>query len=124
MNERPAVNRLREAMQRADYSQLEDIAAEIVGRQAVAVALVEPSAPEPPPAREDPEQRQRELAEQRQRDLDAALADAIEVVARARTRNGRRVCSRHDGEKVRQVFELLRSVMGPDGGADSDPSFQ
>lgn len=123
MNERPSAsqlggpivqgpsNRLREALRRADLDEIEDAAVEL-GRQAVAVAIAEP----PAEARPDPDQRQR--------DLDAALADAIEVVSRARTRNGRRVCSRHDGEKVRQVYELLRSVMGPDGGADNDPSFQ
>ena len=110
MNERPAVNRLREAMRNAG---LEEMEAEELGRAAVAVALVEA---EPPAPREDPEQRQR--------DLDAAHGDAIEVVRRGIVRNGRRVFSAHDGKTVRQIYELLRSVMGPDGGADNDPSFQ
>jgi hypothetical protein len=68
-------------------------------------------------------QREVEAAAQRVRDLDAALADAIEVVARHRSRLGRRVCSRHDGEAVRRVFETLRGLL-TEGGADADPSFQ
>jgi hypothetical protein len=118
------MNRLSEALRRADVDELEVVAEEI-GRQAVQVALaapVESIEMSHFPASSDAAKCDTEV--QRQRDLDAALADAIEVISRARTRQGRRVCSRHDGEKVRQVFELLRSVMGPDGGADQDPSFQ
>ena len=59
---------------------------------------------------------------QRQRDLDGALADAIEVVARQRARLKRRVCSRHDGETTRRVYELLRGML--ESGADDDASFQ
>ena len=106
-------DRLREAMRNVNLDEL-DQAAEEIGQQAVQVALAVVEPPAPP--REDPEQRQR--------DLDAAHADAIEVVRRAQVRQGRRVFSHHDGKTVRQVYELLRSVMGPDGGADGDPSFQ
>jgi len=103
---------LRQAMENADFD------ADEVGRQAV--HEVEESR-----RLDAAEQRRLEEAEiQRQRDLDAALADAIEVVARARGRAGRRVCSRHDGQTTRQIFELLRAIHGTDGGADGDPSFQ
>ena len=57
--------------------------------------------------------------EKRQRDLDAALADAIEIVARQRARLGRRVCNRFDGELVRTVFETLRRVQAE----TSEPGF-
>jgi hypothetical protein len=119
MNQRPAPDRLREAMRNANIDELEE-AAEEIGRQAVAMAI----------AVEDKSDFVRQvehasqIEEQRQRDLDAAHADAIEVVRRAQIRQGRRVFSHHDGKTVRQVYELLRSVMGPDGGADGDPSFQ
>ena len=113
MNERPVADRLREAIERVDLEDLEEVA-DAIGREAAQSALTQIA---PPPApREDPEQRQR--------DLDAAHADAIEVVRRAQVRQGRRVFSNHDGKTVRQVYELLRSVMGPDGGADNDQSFQ
>ena len=118
MNERPAANRLREAMQRANVDELEDVAIEL-GRQAVAVALAEPERPPPPPERYKPNEE-----EERQRLLDAALADAIETVNRHRMRLGRRVCSRPDATITRQVYELLRSMAGTDGGADNEPSFQ
>ena len=119
MNERPAANRLREAMQRADYSELEDVAIEL-GRQAVAVALTkpEPERPPPPPERYKPNEE-----EERQRLLDAALADAIETVNRHRMRLGRRVCSRPDATITRQVYELLRGMADATGGSDNDPSF-
>jgi hypothetical protein len=69
-------------------------------------------------------QRYREAEDaQRQRDLDAAFADAIEVVSRQRARLGRRVCSRHDGETTRRIFEFLRNMQDKSGGADGDPSF-
>ena len=117
MNERPAANRLREAMQRANVDELEDVAIEL-GHHAVAVALAEPP-PAPPPERYKPSEE-----EERQRLLDAALADAIETVNRHRMRLGRRVCSRPDATITRQVYELLRSMAGTDGGVDNDPSFQ
>jgi hypothetical protein len=63
-----------------------------------------------------------EEAAEHQRQLDAALADAIEIVARHRTRLGRRVCSRPDGAAIRQMFELLKG-MSSEIGADSDPAF-
>jgi hypothetical protein len=104
------VNRLREALQRADIEELEAI-----GQQAVAVAIA--GEVEPPAApREDPEQRQRIL--------DAALGDVVEIVNRHRQRLGRRICSVSDAKVIRQVHELLRSMAGADGGADQDPSFQ
>ena len=112
----PHVDRLKEAMANVDVDAIDEIAADI-GREAVQVAMAVQ-------VRQVEVQQDGSAEAQRQRDLDAALADAIEVVARARARNGRRVCSRHDGEMTRKVFEALRSVMGVDGGADNDPSFQ
>jgi hypothetical protein len=113
MNERIPADRLREAMRKANIEALEDDAEE-VGRQAVAAAIAMPSPRRFEPTEED----------ERQRLLDAALADAIEMVARHRMRIGRRVCSRPDATITRQVYELLRSMAGADGGSDSDPSFQ
>ena len=110
MNQRPS---LREALKRADLIEIDELAEEI-GQHAVAVALTEPERPPVPRIDE----------EERQRHLDAALADAIEVVSRNRMRLGRRVCSRPDATITRQVYELLRGMAGPDGGADNDPSFQ
>jgi len=115
MNERPAVDRLREAMRNISVDELEEAADEL-GRQAVAVALAEPP---PVPERFKPTEE-----EERQRLLDAALADAIETVSRHRMRLGRRVCSRPDATVTRQIYEMLRGMAGPDGGADGDPSFQ
>jgi hypothetical protein len=117
MNERPAVNRLREAMRNVNIEALDEVeeVAEEIGRHAVAAAL----APPPHPRRFEPTEE-----EERQRLLDAALADAIETVARHRMRLGRRVCSRSDATITRQVYELLRSMAGADGGADNDASFQ
>ena len=114
MNQRPS---LREALARADVAELDE--ADELGRQAVAVALAEPERPPQQPERYKPIEE-----EERQRMLDAALADAIEAVSRHRNRLGRRVCSRPDGTVTRQIYELLRSMAGPDGGADNDPSFQ
>jgi hypothetical protein len=117
INERPGANRLREAMQRANGD--DDEAAEF-GRQAIATALAEVEhTPPPQPKRFDPTEE-----EERQRLLDAALADAIEMVARHRMRLGRRVCSRPDGTATRMIYELLRAMAGVDGGSDNDPSFQ
>jgi hypothetical protein len=116
------MNRLSEALRRADIDELEVVAEEI-GQQAVQIALSAPvDEGKSDLARQLEHSSQTEA--QRQRDLDAALADSIEVVNRHRARLGRKVCSRHDGETVRKVYELLRSVMGPDAGADGDPSFQ
>jgi hypothetical protein len=116
MNEqiRP-VDRLRQAMRNANIDEL-DQAADELGRHAVAVALAEPTPP--------PERYRLNEEEERQRVLDAAFADAIEMVNRHRMRLGRRVCSRPDGSVTRQVYELLRSMAGPDGGSDNDPSFR
>ena len=114
MNPRPS---LREALARADIAELDEVAGE-VGRQAIITALAE-VAETPPPRRYEPTDE-----EERQRLLDAALADAIEMVNRHRNRLGRRVCSRPDGTVTRQIYELLRSMAGADGGNDSDPSFQ
>jgi hypothetical protein len=113
MNQRPS---LREALARADAEVESELGREI--GQAIAVALEE-HAPPPPPKRFDPTEE-----EERERLLDAALADAIETVARHRLRLGRRVCSRPDGTVTRKIFELLRSMADASGGVDSDPSFQ
>lgn len=115
MNERPG-NRLREAMQRANVD--DDEAAE-VGRQAIATALAEVEHTPAQPKRYEPSEE-----EERQRLLDAALADAIETVARHRMRLGRRVCSRPDATVTRQIYEMLRGMADATGGADNDPSFQ
>lgn len=69
--------------------------------------------------------RKKKMAEEEveyQRLLDAAMADAIEIVARQRTRLGRRVCSRPDGAVVRQMFDLLKN-MSSEIGAENDPAF-
>jgi hypothetical protein len=119
MNQRPS---LREALARADVAELDE-KADALGReigQALAVALEEQAPPPAPqPRRFDPTEE-----EERERLLDAALADAIETVARHRNRLGRRVCSRPDGTVTRKIFELLRGMAGVDGGTDNDPSFQ
>ena len=100
---------LREALARADLAELDDVA-QAIGREAAQAALARMPVVD--------------AEAERQLLLDAALADAIETVARHRMRLGRRVCSRPDGTVTRQVFELLLSMAGPDGGADGDPSFQ
>ena len=115
MNQRPS---LREALARADVAELDEVAGEL-GRQAIMNALAEVPEPAPPPKRYEPNEE-----EERQRLLDAALADAIETVARHRNRLGRRVCSMPDGRVTRKIFELLRGMAGVDGGTDNDPSFQ
>jgi hypothetical protein len=77
---------------------------------AISSALAVQEEPEHP--RDDPVRAKQlqEAAEQRQRDADAALADAIETVARHRARLGRRTCTAQDGSVVRRVFELLRGL--------------
>jgi hypothetical protein len=115
MNQRPS---LREALMRADVAELDE-KADALGRdigQAIAVALEEH---DKPPKRFDPTEE-----EERERLLDAALADAIETVARHRNRLGRRVCSMPDGRVTRKIFELLRGMADAAGGTDNDPSFQ
>ena len=93
MNERPAVNQLQRAMHNigADLEDLEFAAAAAVGRQAVQAAIAHDE------VRSDAVCQAEE--EKRQRDLDAALADAVEVVARQRGRVGRRVCSTYDAAR-------------------------
>ena len=116
MNQRPS---LREALMRADVAELDE-KADALGRdigQAIAVALEEHD--KPTPKRFDPTEE-----EERERLLDAALADAIETVARHRNRLGRRVCSMPDGRVTRKIFELLRGMADASGGVDNDPSFQ
>jgi len=52
---------------------------------------------------------------QRQRDLDAALAEVVELVTRHRSRLGRKTCSHHDGGVIRRIFDHLRSMSpGPE----------
>jgi hypothetical protein len=52
---------------------------------------------------------------QRQRDLDAALAEVVELVTRHRSRLGRKTCSHHDGGIIRRIFDHLRSMSpGPE----------
>jgi len=111
MNERPGVDRLREAMHRASDEEAGD-----VGRQAIATALAEV---------EQPAERYKPTEEEdRQRLNDAALGDVIEMVARHRMRLGRRVCSISDAKVIRMAHELMRSMADASGGNDSDPSFQ
>ena len=115
MNPRPS---LREALARADAEPDEKADARGIGL-AIAIALEEAEKPPPAPERYTPN-----AEEERERVLDAALADAIETVSRHRMRLGRRVCSRPDGTVTRKIYELLRGMAGPEGGADGDPSFQ
>jgi hypothetical protein len=123
MNPRPS---LREALARADIAELDE-ASDKLGReigQAIAVALEEheerpPTPPAPQPRRFEPSEE-----EERERLLDAAFADAIEMVNRHRNRLGRRVCSRPDATTTRKIFELLRGMADASGGVDNDPSFQ
>jgi hypothetical protein len=93
-------DRLRHAMNAADLAEI-DVLAETIGAAAVQTALAI-QAPD--------EARKAEAEAQRQRDQDAALADAIETVARHRARLGRKSCTAHDGATVRKVFELLRGL--------------
>jgi hypothetical protein len=93
-------DRLRHAMNAADLAEIDSLA-DAIGTAAVQTALAV-QAPD--------EARKAEAEAQRQRDQDAALADAIETVARHRARLGRKTCSAHDGSTVRRVFELLRGL--------------
>lgn len=123
MNQRPS---LREALARADIAELDETA-DNLGRQigqAIAVALEEHEERPPPPPAPQPRRYEPTEEEERQRLLDAAFADAIEMVNRHRMRLGRRVCSRPDGTATRLIYELLRGMAGTDGGTDNDPSFQ
>jgi hypothetical protein len=100
-------DQLRRAMSAADLAEIETLA-DAIGTAAVQTAL---AVHEPDARRLEEEARQKAEAEaQRQRDQDAALADAIETVARHRARLGRKSCTAHDGATVRKVFELLRGL--------------
>ncbi|HEY1431849.1 MAG TPA: hypothetical protein VGF39_09515 [Stellaceae bacterium] len=50
-------------------------------------------------------------SQRHQADSDAALADAVEAVARQRARLSRKICSRHDAETIRRIHELLRGML-------------
>ena len=113
MNEPVPVNRLREALHRVDISELDEVADEI-GREAAQSALARIA----PPV----DTSKAEAEAQRQRDLDAALADVVEIVNRHRARLGRRVCSSSDGRVIRELHTTLRSMAGVEAGGD--PSFQ
>jgi hypothetical protein len=110
MNERPGVDRLRQAMQRANVGELEEAAGE-VGRQAIATALAEVETEAATPERFKP------TDDDRQRLLDEAWRDASRAMEQNRDRLGRRVTSTHDARVHRQIFELLRSMAA---GPDSD----
>jgi hypothetical protein len=110
------MNKLQLAMANADINAL-DSAGQEIGAEAVQKALAEF---ESGPRKVDLAKAEAAEAE-RQRELDAALADAVEVVARQRQRLGRRTCSTHDGAAVRRVFELLRGMLPVSG--DADPGF-
>jgi hypothetical protein len=103
-------DQLRHAMNAADLAEMDALAEEI-GATAVRTALaVRPQAPDPAREEEAREKAKQEAADQRQRDADAALADAIETVARHRSRLGRKTFSAHDGAAVRKVFDVLRNL--------------
>jgi hypothetical protein len=85
---------------------------ETVGLAAVSAALVVqgPDEDEIRHKLDDAERQKAEAEAQRQRDLDAALADVVEMVARHRTRLGRKTCSAHDGATIRKIFDLVRGL--------------
>lgn len=113
--------RLKEAMERADAAAMNDIADEI-GREAVTrIVAQRPPAPTPEPERPPPP---KNIDEERQRILDALAGDLDEVANRHRARLGRRVCSAGDAKIKRIAFEQFRSMAGPEGGADNDPTWQ
>jgi hypothetical protein len=100
-------DQLRHAMNAADLAEMDALAEEI-GATAVRTVLAVQA---PDGHRLEEEARAKAEAEaQRQRDQDAALADAIETVARHRARLGRKTFTAHDGATVRKVFELLRGL--------------
>lgn len=106
MNERPSVNRLREAMRKAEYGELEAIAVAI-GREAVEDALGEAPVPATAP----------ELAvalaeqERREREDDAATL-SMEILARWRQRVNRSKWTRSDGVAQHKIIEALRALPG------------
>ena len=85
----------------ADLEEIDAVATTIGAEAVQTVLALQP--------RED-DARKAEAEAQRQRDVDAALADSIEMVARHRARLGRKTCSAHDGAAVRKIFELLRGL--------------
>jgi hypothetical protein len=105
------MNDLRRAMAIVD----EDV--ETVGLAAVSAALVVQGPDEDAIRRKlDDEAREKAEAEaQRQRDLDGAMGDVVELVARHRARLGRKTCSAHDGATIRKIFDLLRSLHSGNG---------
>lgn len=105
--------RLKEAMERADAAEMNDIADEI-GREAInrAMAVIEPERPKSNPD------------EERQRILDALASDLDEVANRHRARLGRRICSASDARIKRIAFEQFRSMAGPESLAENDGSWQ
>jgi hypothetical protein len=112
------MNSLQRAMINADAP------AAVLGLTAIEAELHRPEVQiETPPALIEPEgPSAQDIEAQRQRDLDAALADAVEIVARHRQRLGRRICSRNDGRIIRAVFDQLRVMSGPDA-LFNDPGF-
>lgn len=102
-------DQLRRALDNVDLEELDAIASSI-GAEAVQTALAVRPRDQAREEADREEKQKAEAAEQRQRDADAALADAIETVARHRARLGRRTCTAQDGAAVRKVFELLRAL--------------
>jgi hypothetical protein len=100
-------DQLRHAMSAADLAEIDSLA-DAIGTAAVQTAL----AIHEPDARrlEDVARQKAEAEAQRQRDVDAALADVIETVARHRARLGRRTCSAQDGAAIRKIFEIVRGL--------------
>lgn len=110
------MNDLREAMRRVDEPVTEidvsELERAITDNRHVPMVVDSPRE-EAAAEREEAVSRAKAEAEaNRQRDLDAAMADVVEVVARQRSRLGRRICSSHDGSTVRKVFDLLKAMNG------------
>ena len=101
---------LRRAMRTVDIE--DDTFGSAVGLAAVSSALVVQHDDDDETRRKlDEEARAKADAEaQRQHSLDAALADVVEMVARHRSRVGRKTCSQHDGATIRKIFDLLRGL--------------
>lgn len=126
-------DRLQEAMQRVKEVE-DEIVDEIVGeigREAVTQVALRPPAPTveldiPATAAEREARRSTKIDpdEDRQRILDALAGDLDEVANRHRARLGRRVCSASDARIKRIAFEQFRSMAGPEGGADNDPTWR